>query len=75
MQAKGNKRYSAGVLFINHTVSIIETRAPLARGRERGMGGEGGNAPARSWEYFLLLAFWALNDVKNKASEQDFSVD
>jgi hypothetical protein len=39
------------------------------------MGGEGGNAPARSWEYFLLLAFWALNDVKNKASEQDFSVD
>ena len=27
---------------------IIETRPPLARWRERGMGGEGGNATGRS---------------------------
>ncbi len=38
--------------FLLITANIIETRPPLARGRERGMGGEGGNAPARSWEYF-----------------------
>ena len=31
---------------------IIETRPPLARWRERGMGGEGGNAPGGSWGYF-----------------------
>ena len=55
MQAKGNKRYSAYILLV--AVKLIETRPPLARWRERGMGGEGGNAPGRNWEYFQLLAF------------------
>ena len=38
--------------FLLVTVKIIESRPPLTRGRERGMGGEGGNASARSLEYF-----------------------